>query len=112
MTFPTSEIAWMVVSPVAMVCVAVGAAKVVRRLDLRPRTLHYEARLAQVTALLMIVFLVGALIWVIYGGQGPRLLFHVGAIDVAGLLVMALAPVVAGRAVQLASHSRLVISAR
>jgi hypothetical protein len=112
MAFPASEIDWMVVSPIAMVGLAIGAAKVVRRVDLPPRTLHYEARLAHVAAVLMTVFLSGAFTWVVYGGPGPRNLFHVGTIDVAGLLVMAVALVVAGRAVQQASHSRLVVSAR
>jgi hypothetical protein len=110
MTFPASEIAWMVVSPVALVCTAVGAVKVVRRLDIPEPTLRYEARLAQVGALVMSVFLAGACMWVVDGGPGPRDLFHVGAIDVAGLVVMALALAVAYRAVQQASRSGLALS--
>jgi hypothetical protein len=92
MTFPASEIAWMVVSPVVLVCTAIGAVKVVGRLDLPEPTLRYGARLAQLGAVVMSVFLVGACMWVVDGGPGPRDLFRVGAIDVAGLVVMALAP--------------------
>ena len=110
MAFPASEIAWMVVSPVALVCTAVGALKVVRRLDIPSSTLCYEARLAQVGAVVMSVFLVGASMWVIYGGPGPRDLFHVGAIDVAGLVVMTLALAVAYRATLRARRSGLALS--
>jgi hypothetical protein len=110
MAFPASEVAWMVVSPVALVCAAVGAAKVVRRLEMPNSVLRYEARLAKVGAVVMSVFLVGACMWVIDGGPGPRDLFHVGAIDVAGLVAMALALVVAYRAVLRASHSGLALS--
>jgi hypothetical protein len=110
MAFPASEVAWMVVSPVASVCTAVGAAKVVRRLEVPNSVLRYEARLAQVGAFVMSAFLAGACMWVIDGGPGPRDLFHVGAIDVAGLVVMALALVVAYRAVLRASHSGLALS--
>ncbi len=111
MTFPTGEIAWMVVSPVALVCTTVGAVKVVRRLEVPELTLRYEARLAQVAALVMSVFLVGACMWVVDGGSGPRNLFHVGVIDVAGLIVMALAQAVAYRAVLRARCSGLALSA-
>ena len=71
MAFPASEVAWMVVSPVALVCAAVGAAKVVRRLEMPNSVLRYEARLAKVGAVVMSVFLVGACMWVIDGGPGP-----------------------------------------
>jgi len=110
MTFPTTEVAWMVVSPVALVCSLVGAVKVVRRLDIPEATLRYEARLGQAAALVMSAFIIGASMWVIYGGPGPRNLFHVGAIDVAGLVVMALALAVAYRAVLQASRGGLALS--
>jgi len=110
MTFPASEIAWMVVSPVAFVCTVVGAVKVARRLDIPESTLRYEARLAQVGSVVMSVFLVGACMWVIDGGPGPRDLFHVGDIDVAGLVVMVLALAVTYRAVLRARYSRLALT--
>ena len=45
-SFPTAEIAWMAVSPVAMVSLVTGTAKVVRRVELGPRALRLESRLA------------------------------------------------------------------
>jgi hypothetical protein len=111
MAFPASEIAWMLVSPIALVCAIVGAAKCVRRLELSARTLRYEARLAQIAALGMLASLVGAGIWILDGAAGPRNLFHVGAIDTGGLVVMAVALAVAGRAVQHVSGTGLARSA-
>jgi hypothetical protein len=107
MAFPASEIAWMVVSPIALVGAVVGAAKCVRRLELSPRTLRYEARLTQVATVGMVAFLVAAGAWVLDGGPGPRNLFHVGAIDAVGLVVMAVALAIAGRAIQQVGRSGL-----
>jgi hypothetical protein len=53
LSFPVAEVSWMVVSPVAIVCVAAGAAMTVRRLDLSPRALRFEARLASATCFSM-----------------------------------------------------------
>ena len=97
-SFPAAEIAWMAVSPVAVVCVVMGAAKALLRLDLSPRTLRYEARLSVAAALGMLVFLGACCAWVLDGGPGPRNLFHAGAIDLGGLVVMAGALLVAYRA--------------
>jgi hypothetical protein len=41
--FPAAEIAWMAVSPLALVAAVAGVAGLVRRLDLSPRVLRYEA---------------------------------------------------------------------
>jgi len=101
LAFPAPEIAWMVLSPVALACVALGAVGLGRQIELSPRLLHYEARLAQLGGMVMFVFLVGASLWVVDGGPGPRNLFHVGAIDIAGIGVMVVALVTAGRALQL-----------
>jgi hypothetical protein len=82
-----------------MICLVVGAAKTVRRLDLSDRALRYEARLSGVAAMGMVVFLGACCGWIVDGGPGPRNLFHAGAIDVAGLVVMAVAMAVVHRAV-------------
>ena len=97
-SFPASEVAWMAVSPIALGCVVVGAAKVVRRVDFSSRALRYEAWLSRAATLGMVVFLGGCGSWVVDGGPGPGNLFHSGAIDVAGLVVMAGALAVAHRA--------------
>lgn len=107
LAFPTAEVAWMAVSPVAMVSLVVGAAKTVRRLDLPPRVLRFEACLARIAAFAMIAFLVASCSWVIDSGPGPNNLFHAGAIDIAGLVLMGAALAVANRAVDRARRGGL-----
>jgi hypothetical protein len=102
--FPAAEIAWMAVSPVALIAAVAGAALLVRRLDLSPRVLRYEAWLASSAAAGMAVFLAGAGCWVLAEGSGPGL-FHAGVIDVASLAVMMLALSTAQRATGLARRS-------
>lgn len=99
LSFPAGEIAWMGVSPAAVIGLVVGATQTLRRLDLSPRTLRYEGRLSKVATLGMLVFLGGCGSWILDGGPGPRNLFHTGAIDVGGLVVMAAALAIAHRAV-------------
>jgi hypothetical protein len=103
--FPAAEVAWMVVSPAAMAGVVAGATKIVRRLDLSPRLLRYERRLATTAAWAMAAYLVGSSCWIVDGGPGPRNLFHAGAIDVAGLVLMTGASLVALRAVHRAQST-------
>jgi hypothetical protein len=98
--FPVTEVIWMIVSPAALTAVLVGSAKVVRRLDLSPRVLHYEKRLTLVVTLAMAAFFTGAGMWVFDGGPGPRNLFHIGAIDLIDLAALAVAMVVMGLAVR------------
>ncbi|MGD0391991.1 MAG: hypothetical protein ABSC41_05050 [Acidimicrobiales bacterium] len=98
LSFPVAEVAWMAVSPVAVICLVVGAAKTVGRLDLSPRVLRYEAWLGGMATVGMLIFLVGSCCWLVDGGPGPRNLFHAGAIDLAGLVVMASSLAVAHRA--------------
>jgi hypothetical protein len=111
-SFPGAEVAWMAVSPVAMICLAAGAAKTLRRLDLSPRILRYETRLATGAYAGMIVFLGGACCWVIDGGPGPRNLFHAGVIDAAAALLMAMALAVAGRSVRRSRRACLTLLLR
>ncbi len=98
LAFPAAEVAWMVVSPVALACLGVGAVQLVRRMEFSPGLVRFEARLAQSGGVVMFVFLLGAGLWVVDGGPGPRNLFHVGAIDVASIGVMVAALAAAGRA--------------
>lgn len=90
LSFPAAEVAWMAVSPIAIICTVVGATKSVRRLELSPRVLRYEALLGSAAAAAMIAFLAAACLWIIDGGAGPRNLFRTGAIDIVGLIVMGL----------------------
>jgi hypothetical protein len=100
LAFPAAELAWMVISPAALAGLAAGLARLVRRLDLPPRLLRYQARLGQLAAAGMAVFLAGAASWVLAGQRGPGTLFRPGAIDVAELAVMALALAVGWQAMR------------
>ena len=102
--FPAPEIAWMAVSPAALIAGVAGVAGLVRRLDLSPRVLRFQARLAGSAAAVMAVFLAGAGCWVVAAGSGPGLV-HAGAIDTVGLVVMAAALAVARGAVRRAARS-------
>lgn len=110
-TFPVGEVAWMVISPVALMAVAVGVVKVVRRVDLSPTALRFEVRIGSAAAIVMEIFLAAAGWWVIVGGAGPRGLFRTGSIDLAALVLMMGAVVLAFWATQRARHSRILLGA-
>jgi hypothetical protein len=103
-SFPPAELAWMAVSPLAMVALVVGAVKTVRRVHLGPRAWRFEAHLARGAAIVMLVFLGACGGWMVDGGPGPKNLFHVGAIDVAAIAAMAGSLAVALRAVSRAQR--------
>jgi hypothetical protein len=100
--FPAAEVAWMVVCPVALACVAGGAAALVRRTELSRRAARFEARLGSAACLVMAVFLAGCCPWVLVAGTA-RGLFHAGVIDAAALAVMTAA---LAAACQAAAHAR------
>jgi hypothetical protein len=100
--FPAPELAWMAVSPLALAAAALAAATLVRRTELPPRLLAFEARLGALACAVMAVFLTGCGCWVADGGQRGPGLAHAGLIDVAGVAVMALALAVAGQAARTA----------
>jgi hypothetical protein len=105
--FPMAEIAWMAVSPIAMVCLVVGAATTVRRLELSPSVLRYETRIGTIAVVGMAVFLTMASGWILTRGYGPRGLFHTGTIDVVGLMVMGTALFTAHHALRHARNAGL-----
>ncbi len=100
--FPAAELAWMALSPPAMAGLAGGAAALVRRTELSPRVLDFETRLGTAACAAMAVFLGGCWAWIVDGGPGPRNLFHAGAIDAVGAVVITIAFVVARQAARLA----------
>jgi hypothetical protein len=69
----------------------------VRRVHLSSRALRFELGLARLACVVMVGFAVGPCLWVAGGGAGPRDLFHIGAIDVAGMTLMCGALTVAWR---------------
>ncbi len=111
-SFPGAELAWMAVSPLAMVALAFGAATTVRRSALSARALRYESTLSAAAAIVMVLFLGACGGWILDGGPGPRNLFHAGVIDVAGLAAMAAALAVVHRALSCARRGTARLSAR
>jgi hypothetical protein len=98
--FPAPELGYMLLSPLATVSVIVGSSKIVHRLALSPRVLRFERRLGVLVALAMGLFLTGGALWVVDGGPGPRNLFHIGAINIIELVLLALTSVLALRAAE------------
>jgi hypothetical protein len=86
--FPAAEVAWMVIAPLAIACIAAGAATTIRRVRLSPRVLAFEARIARAATIAMLVFLGGALCRILEPDTGPRNLFATGIIDLVDVLVM------------------------
>jgi len=97
-SFPAAEIAWMLLSPLALAAAVIGAATTFRRLPLEPRVLRFESWLGLTAAIVMVGFLTGASSWVISNGPDPHSLFRVGLIDFLGVTVMAAALTLAYRA--------------
>jgi hypothetical protein len=108
LSFPTPELIWMALSPMAMVCMVVGATKAIRRVRLSSRALRYEIGVARVAGVGMIALFFGSSSWTFDGGAGPNDLFRTGGIDVAALVLMGLALVVAQLALQRARQADLV----
>ena len=100
LAFPAAELAWMVISPAALAGLITGLAGLVRRLDLSPGVLRYQARLGRLAAAAMAVFLAGAASWVLAAPHGRGPLFRPGAIDVAALAAMTLALAVGWQALR------------
>ncbi|MGH3163357.1 MAG: hypothetical protein ACRDOC_15860, partial [Streptosporangiaceae bacterium] len=98
--FPAAELAWMTLSPIALACVVTGAATTVRRAELSPALLRFEGRLGVAACVMMAVFLGGGCAWLAGRAAPPGSPAHPGAIDVAGLAVMALALAVARQALR------------
>lgn len=96
--FPAAEIVWMVVSPIALAVLVAGAQRLLQRLEVSARVVAYHRRLAAVVAASMALFVLGASLWVVDGGPGPRDLFQTGVIDTLELAALAVTAGVAVRA--------------
>jgi hypothetical protein len=91
--FPAAQLAWMVLSPAAAGCLITGAARVIRRVELSPRAFRYEIWIARLSLAAVAALLSGALSWLLAQGGGAGPLFRAGAVDRAGLTVLAMAAV-------------------
>ncbi len=107
--FPLTELAWMLLSPLALFGSVVGLVKVVRRVDLSPRALRFEILIGSAASVVMELFFGAACWWVLRGGAGPKGLFRTGSIDVVALLLMAMAVAVALRTSHRARHAGLLL---
>jgi hypothetical protein len=99
--FPAAELTWMALSPIALASLVAGAATTVRRAELSPALLRFEGRLAIAACVAMAVFLGAGCAWLAGRTTPPGSPFRPGAIDVAGLAVMALALGIACQAARL-----------
>jgi hypothetical protein len=86
--FPLSEIAWMILSPVALIATVTAAATMILRLDIPARALRFTNCIARVVTLVLGLFVFGTLTWLVDGGSGPNKLFQAGTVDQIGLGVM------------------------
>ena len=99
------ELAWMAASPLALAAAMTATATLLRRVELSPRLLSYETRLAAAGCAVMGIFLVGCGYW-IYTGRHPAgpIDAYPGLTDVAATACLALALAAAYQAQRTALH--------
>jgi hypothetical protein len=107
-TFPATQLAWMALCPVAIGLLMTGGAQLARQLHHSAFAMRYSIWVSKIAVAGMILFLAGLLRWMASAGAGPLPGYRVGAIDFAGLTVLALALVVAGHAIRRAGQAGLV----
>jgi hypothetical protein len=95
---PAAEMAWMALSPFAVLGLVAGFAAVVRRRALPHGLLRYLSRLATAAIVAAVPFLAGAASWVLATAPGQPGLFRPGLINDAELATMAIALVIGLRA--------------
>ena len=104
--FPPSEIAWMIISPLALVAMVTGAAQSAAA----PRLLGPAAQIhplrGQAASLGLGLFLLGNLIWLVDGGPGPNNQFRAGTVNLVGLAVMILTLALAIQSIRRAGSPR------
>ncbi|HET7012264.1 MAG TPA: hypothetical protein VFI65_00025 [Streptosporangiaceae bacterium] len=98
--FPATQLAWMALSPVALGLVVTGVAGLASRLRHSAFAMRYAKWLFKVAVVGMILFLAGTLRWMASAGAGSPRGYHLGAIDFAGLAVLALALAVASHVIR------------
>jgi hypothetical protein len=106
-SFPVIEVAWMAVSPIALLATVIGTVKLLRRLPLSTRALRYESWIGMAAVLAMAVFMAGTATWLVSGEPGPRALYRVGAIHWVSMALMAAALVLGFRAAERALAARV-----
>jgi hypothetical protein len=103
LSFPPSEVAWMVLSPLALILAVTEAVQTIRELELSRGLLRFVRYMAGMALCGSGLFLFGTITWLVDGGPGPDNLYQAGTVDVVGLAVMGTAVVVALRSTQRAA---------
>jgi hypothetical protein len=98
--FPATQLAWMALSPAAIGLLVTGVAGLASRIRHSAFAMRYAKWLFKTAVGGMILFLAGSLRWMASAGAGSLGGYHVGAIDFAGLTVLALALAVASHVVR------------
>ena len=109
---PGPELAWMTLSPCAVLGLVAGFAAVVRRLAPSAGLLRYLSRLAMAALVAAVPFVAGAASWVLANTPAEPGLFRPGLINGAELTAMVLALVVALRAAFGIWRARAAVAAR
>ena len=108
---PVTELAWMVLSPLAGIGLVAGLALLLRRLVLPAHVARYLARVATASSVAAGLFLAGAASWVLVLRPGQSVLaFRPGAVDDGELMLMVLTLAVALRAVAGIRRARLALT--
>jgi hypothetical protein len=109
--FPVTELAWMILSPLAGIGLVAALAVLLRRLVLPVQAARYLARVALMSSLAAWLFLAGAASWVLVVRPGQAAVaFQPGMVDDAELMLMALTLAVAVRAVAGIRRAHLALS--
>jgi hypothetical protein len=95
LALPRTELAWMIISPAALIGAVIGAVATVRRVALAATTLRYEVKLTKAAAAGMLLFLAAAALWVVVSHRGPNGVFRAGSLDLLLIAVMAAALTIA-----------------
>lgn len=89
--FPVPELAWMSLSPLAILGLIAAGASLLRRLELPPRLLAFELGLARTAGALMLAFLLAGALWIASVTERTGNLFRAGWIDFVALVAMGVA---------------------
>lgn len=97
--FPASELAWMVISPLAVLTAITGGALAVARSSTTPHILAWDRRLIKGVQWSMVAFALGAVTWLADDApRQPHYMFRKGFIDVVDLSLVVVMALVARRA--------------
>ncbi len=108
--FPAGQLAWMAISAIAAGAVIGATGRFLRRLNWSPGDLRYATWLGRAGSGAMLIYLGGAVLWLISPGGGMMPAFHVGSIDLAAMALLAVALLVNGQALRGTAAARLALT--